>query len=257
MKKLFLIITLSLFCAAAMVSADTQPEEPAAEQNIPENSSDAAHITLDTKTGFPVITNKPFVMFNEGAAVSWVTRIIKQQERSNFVWQDFLLGAYFSVTSRNMRPFDFTIRTTAYYPFSMTFNEHPQKPATPLHFAFDLYAAPIFRLSMWDYVFVNLSGGLHFFFQNADRWNYIHLGIGALAGIELPIAWHWTILIDGIASLDYGNLGTNYALEPFDYVWQYQVSVGVRYSKKGENRYSYIPSKKRAALYKEQQNNGI
>ena len=87
-------------------------------------------------------------MFNEGAAVSWVTRIIKQQERSNFVWQDFLLGAYFSVTSRNMRPFDFTIRTTAYYPFSMTFNEHPQKPATPLHFAFDLYAENIENLGL-------------------------------------------------------------------------------------------------------------
>ena len=31
---------------------------------------------------------------------------------------------------------------------------------------------------------------------------------------------------------------------PFDYSWQYQLSLGVRYSKKKPNQYSYITSRK-------------
>ena len=42
----------------------------------------------------------------------------------------------------------------------------------------------------------------------------------------------------------YGNLGTNARMEPYNFVWQYQVAVGVRYSRKSPNKYSYIPSKR-------------
>lgn len=220
----YILLAAALIWAAAAFSAE--------ESDTPE---------LNANTDVSAGVEKVFVVYNEGFAASWVTRIITQETRSNFVWQDTLLGAYFSIHTRNLRPFDITVRLSAYYPLVSTFNKHPQSAATPLHFALDLYAAPILHLSIWDYVFVNLSAGPHFFFQNADRWNYIHLGMGALVGFELPVARRWTILIDGMASLDYGNLGANSTLEPFDHVWQYQVSLGVRYSKKGENRYSYIP----------------
>lgn len=78
----------------------------------------------------------------------------------------------------------------------------------------------------------------------ADRWHYVHLGIGGVARLDMPLAKRWTLFFDGIASYDYGNLGTNGEMEPYDYVWQYQLGFGVRYSKKAENKYSYIPSKR-------------
>ena len=61
-----------------------------------------------------------------------------------------------------------------------------------------------------------------------------------MAGCELPIAKRWTILVNGFASLDYGNFGTNKNIEPLNYVWQYQLDLGFRYSKKATNSYSYI-----------------
>lgn len=229
MKKLisvFLFVFFSFFLFA-------QEEVPSQEEN------------LDPLTGFPVIEDKPFVVYNEGLATSWVTRVMKQSGRSNFVFSDFLAGAYFGITARNMEPMDLTVRLTAYYPLSSKFNGHPQVSSSPLHYALDLYVAPTLRLTMWNYVYINLSGGLHFFFQNSERWNYIDLGIGGLAGLELPLSRRWTILIDGIASYDYGNFGTNRNLEPYNHVWQYQLSLGVRYSRAGENQYSYIDSRRK------------
>ena len=67
-----------------------------------------------------------------------------------------------------------------------------------------------------------------------------YLGGGALAGLELPIEPRWSILLDGTFSFDYPNFGTNSLVQPYDYSWQYQLNLGVRYSVKGKNRYSYI-----------------
>jgi hypothetical protein len=111
----------------------------------------------------------------------------------------------------------------------------PQKPVTPLHFAVDMAIGARFEPFNMKYVRINAGPALHMFFLNADRWNYFNLGAAAVLGIELPLVSRWTLLIDGYASIDNGNLGTNRQMEPFDIVWQYQINLGFRYSKKKEN----------------------
>lgn len=228
LKHLFLsLYIMTVVCTGAFAS-DT-------EQEIP----------LDPNTGFPVILNKPFIVFNEGITGSWITRIVRQTDRSNFVFKDFMAGAYFSLETKNMQPVDSMVRFAVYYPLSFKFNGHPQVPKNMLNFAFDLFAAPVFlQMDMWNYLRFNITAGLHFLYQMGDRWNYINLGIGALAGMELPVARRWTMLINGYMSIDYGNFGTNRHLEPYDLVWQYQLDIGVRYSRRALNQYSYIPSRR-------------
>lgn len=224
-KKSLLIILLVLF--SFILFAQTTENE-----------------TLDPNTGFPVIKSKPFVVFNEGFAISNVTRVIKQESRSNFVFEDFMIGAYIGITSQNMQPLNSTIRLAFYYPLQFKFNDVPQVAKNVIRYAIDLHAGPVIELNMWHYVSFNLSPGLHFMFQNSDRWNFIYLGVSGLAGIELPIAKRWTILINGIASYDFANFGGNKRMEPIDHSWNYQLDLGVRYSRKAENKYSYIQKRK-------------
>ncbi|MBO5235658.1 MAG: hypothetical protein J6B32_00900 [Spirochaetaceae bacterium] len=198
------------------------------------------NLLIDDKTGFPLIQEKPYIVFNEGLTTAWVTRIIKKENRSNFVFTDFMAGAYFAIETKNMQPLDSIIRFSVYYPISHKFNKVPQAKKNMLNFAFDLVAAPLLQMNMWEYVRINLGLGLHFLYQMGDRWNYINLGAACLAGVELPVAKRWTILLNGNGSWDFGNLGTNRDMEPYDSVWQYQLDLGVRYSRKSENKYSYI-----------------
>ena len=72
--------------------------------------------TIDSKTGFPEITEKPFPIFNYGLTVSNITRIVSQTERSNFIYNETLAGLYFTMESRNMQPVNSLIRIAAYYP---------------------------------------------------------------------------------------------------------------------------------------------
>lgn len=205
--------------------------------------AEGADEKLNPQTGFPAIRDKPFVVFNEGAATAWVTRIQKQTGRSNFVFKDFMAGAYFAMETMNMRPLDSIVRLAVYYPLSHKFNDVPQAKKNMLNFAFDLLAAPFLRLDMWEYVRFKLGAGAHFLYQMGDRWNYMNLGIGGFAAAELPLSRRWTVVLNGYASLDYGNLGTNRDMEPYDHVWQYQLDIGARYSRKAENKYSYIKRK--------------
>ncbi|MDR1747528.1 MAG: hypothetical protein LBR47_00535 [Spirochaetaceae bacterium] len=194
----------------------------------------------DPEIEIPVIKNKPFIIFNEGVTASWITRIIKKETRSNFVFTDFMPGIYLGIKTVNMQPLNSIVRLAAYYPLSFKFNDGPQVPKNVIRYAIDLFAGVAIELNMWEYVRINLAPGLHFLFQNSDRWNYMSLGLGGLAGVELPVAKRWTLLVNGIASIDNGNLGSNKTMEPYDIVYQYQLDVGIRYSRKGENKYSYI-----------------
>lgn len=208
---------------------------------------------LDPRTGFPKITAKPFVMFDEGLSFAQITRISKQEGRSNFVWQDYLIGAHVAAMTENIKPFDLMLRVSAFYPFYHTFNGMQQYPKQTILYAFDLFSGPVIQANMWDYVRINFSAGLHYMYQLTDEYHLHYLGLGAFVGLELPVAWHWTVLLDGTAALDYPNLGTNGIMQPYDYAWQYHVSFGVRYSKKGANQHSYINSKKRARLMVQRQ----
>jgi hypothetical protein len=176
-----------------------------------------------------------FFTFNQGAAASWLTRIVNQSERSNFVFRDFLPGLYFGAELRSIRYIVPMARLAAYYPLTSTFNLMPQKPVTPLHFAADMTVGLRVEPFNMKYLRVNAGPALHMFFLNADRWNYFNLGAAAVAGIEVPLLSRWTLLVDGYASIDNGNLGANRRMEPFDIAYQYQINVGFRYSKKKEN----------------------
>jgi hypothetical protein len=213
--------------------------EPAAEPAAEPEPVIAVEPEPGLAAASPARPKYPFV-FSEGAAASWLTRIIKQTGRSNFVFGDFLPGLYFSTKIARAGLFTPMIRVAAYYPLQSTFNKMPQPPKVPLHYAADLFIAPNFELNMFKYARINLAPGPHLFFLNSERWNYLNLGLAGLAGVELPLTKGWTILINGMVSLDNGNLGANRDMEPFDIVYQYQVDFGVRYSKKAPNEFSYI-----------------
>lgn len=243
-KKIFFPLFLLALSANILFAAgkkDKTAEQPvdediaAVEIDKPEAADE-----IDSKTGFPKIKQRPFIMFNEGAAYTLITRLEKQDKRSNFVRQNHLAGLFFSLQTENMKPVNSMIRIAAYYPFFNTFNGMQQYPKQTILYAFDLLAAPMFQADMWKYVRLNFAGGLHYMYQLTDEYHMNYLGGGLLAGVELPLARRWTILTDGTATLDYPNLGTNRLVQPFDFAWQYNVSVGVRYSKKGENKYAYI-----------------
>ena len=243
-KKIFFLLFLLALSASILFAAGKKDKavEPPVDEDITAVESDKPEAAdeIDSKTGFPKIKQRPFIMFNEGAAYTLITRLEKQDKRSNFVRQNHLAGLFFSLQTENMKPVNSMIRIAAYYPFFNTFNGMQQYPKQTILYAFDLLAAPMFQADMWKYVRLNFAGGLHYMYQLTDEYHMNYLGGGLLAGVELPLARKWTILTDGTATLDYPNLGTNRLVQPFDFAWQYNVSVGVRYSKKGENKYAYI-----------------
>lgn len=234
MKKIFLAFSLALLIFPAFSQ----------ETNLFETSTSDDHndtnVEINEKTGFPKIKAKPFVMFNEGIAMAQVTRIQTVSGRSNFVWQNDMIGAFFQIQTRNMKPLNSVIRTSVFYPFYNKFNGVKQFPKQTILYAFDLFAGPILETDMWKYVRLKFGLGLHYMYQLSDEYHLNYLGGGALAGLELPIEPRWTILLDGTFSFDYPNFGTNRLVQPYDYSWQYQLNLGVRYSVKGKNRYSYI-----------------
>jgi hypothetical protein len=241
MKKELLVPLL--FMAACFFAAAQPAEESEnliytyGDENGPDDYETAASDPAAPPETGPA---RPFLVYHEGLSASWLTRIIKQTSRSNFVYQDFLPGLYFGMGLANVKYVTPMIRLTAYYPLLSTFNKIPQPPKSPLHFGVDFFGGPAFQITGLKYVRFNLTPGLHLLFLNSDRWNYFNLGIAGLVGIEAPLTRGWTILANGIASLDNGSLGGNRLMEPFDIVYQYQVDIGVRYSKKLSNSFSYI-----------------
>jgi hypothetical protein len=187
--------------------------------------------------------SRPFVTFSEGATCSWLTRIIKQNGRNNFVFDDFLPGLYFRTDLHVIKYVTPMVRVAALYPLISTFNQFPQKPKTPLHFGGDMNCGLKFDILDFKYFRMNAGPALHLFFLNADRWNYFEIGASAFAGMELPLSKGWTLLCNGYASIDNGNLGNNRVMEPFDIAYQYQVDIGVRYSTKLKNRASLFSGK--------------
>jgi hypothetical protein len=172
--------------------------------------------------------NKPFLTYSYGTTFSWLTRIIEQNERSNFVLRNFLPGLYFTMELQNIPLVTPEVRLAFYYPLISTFNHVHQKSNTPLHFAIDLFAGACFEIE-WGKFSFNAGPGLHMFYLRSDRWNYLNFGIAATAGIEFAINSNISLLFDVLASLDNGNLGGNRVMEPFDTVFQYQTGIGVRY----------------------------
>jgi hypothetical protein len=254
MKKLyaFAVFSLLFLLAAAAVFSQEKDESknPAqgseakyfdeeSENLFSESDGETVHPAEDKQQAF-------FFLFSEGAAFSWLTRIIRQSGRSNFVFKDSMLGVYSRVDmhiDNNITPM---ARLAVFYPFETTFNKYPQKPKTPLHIGMDMNLGVNFDIFDFSYFRLNAGPAFHLFFLNSDRWNYFELGITAFTGMELPITERWTLVCGFFASLDNGNFGANRDMEPFDIVYQYQVDIGVRYSKKLKNGKSLFPPKEPA-----------
>lgn len=188
--------------------------------------------------------NRPTYVFSEGFSFAQIRRYVsqKEQNRSDFRWCDSLIGAYFQVETKNIKPLNFFGRVSVFYPFAHQFNEMKQTSKQILLYSFDFFGGALFEINSLKYIRFNFGLGPHFNYELSDEYHHIELGGMALAGIELPIAWRWTILIDFLGSIDYGNLGTNKIVCPYNFVWQYQTSIGIRYSIDNTNKYSYIPS---------------
>lgn len=231
--------TLSESNLSASETQSSQSQS-AENQNSAKNQQENSNVELDPKTGFPVIKEKPFVMFNYGFADALITRLELQEERSNFVRQTSLLGAYVSMQTVNIKPINNYTRLAIYYPFYNTFNGMKQSSKQKILGAVDLFWGPMFEADMWKYILIKSAAGLHFMYQRTDEFDLLYLGLGLMAGFELPVAKNWTILANGSFSLDYPNLGSNSRIQPYDYAWTYQIDFGFRYSKKGVHKYSYI-----------------
>jgi hypothetical protein len=231
---------------AAETPSPGPPPPKLAEAPSPAPKESAEPAPSETAASEPAARNRPFVIFNEGVTASWLTRIITQSGRSNFVFKDFLPGLYFGMELVNLKsvfpkfPLVPQLRLAAYYPLRSTFNDIPQPAKLPLHIAADAILGAGIKINALRYVRFSLTPGVHFFFLNSERWNYFNLGAVGILGMELPVSSGWTVLINGMASFDNGNLGKNQAIEPFDIVYQYQVDVGVRFSKKARNEYPWI-----------------
>ena len=234
MKKIFLSFAFAFLLFPAICQNTSLFGSSAQDDKDDEN------VEINERTGFPRIKAKPFIMFNEGFAAAQVTRIQTVSGRSNFVWQNNMIGAFFQIQTRNMKPVNSVIRTSVFYPIYNTFNDVKQYPKQTVLYAFDLFAGPIIETDMWKYVRLKFGLGLHYMYQLSDEYHLNYLGGGALAGLELPIEPRWSILLDGTFSFDYPNFGTNRLVQPYDYSWQYQINLGVRCSVKGKNKYSYI-----------------
>lgn len=199
---------------------------------------------INPVTGFPEIKNQPFAMFNEGVIFNQINRIEFKKESSNFVRQDYLVGAYASLQTKHIQPADSYLQISAFYPVHQTFNGMKQVPKQMFLFAFDVFYGPYFETDMWKYVRIHFIPGLHYTYQITDEFHLHYVGLQVKSGIDLPLAHHWSILLSGAFTLDYANLGTNRLIQPYDMAWQYRISLGVRYSRKGRNDFAYIESRR-------------
>ena len=238
MKK-SILIALCIFFTFSNFSFS---EDSATLGNFP-SVTDENFETAQTEEeiSFPTIVDKPFWIFNFCPTYSMVTRIIYQDDysRSNFVWQNHLIGLSIEALSVNVKPADSILRIGLYYPIYYSFNGMEQAAKQTILYAFDLFWGPRFQTDMWDYVYINFAFGPHFLYQLSDEYHHIELGGAVLLGLEWPISKRWTVVSNGLFSVDYGNLGSNRDIQPYNLVYNYQIELGFRYSRKKPNKYPY------------------
>ena len=93
-KKIILCLILTNLLAINVLSSFAQEKTNGKDDTV----------EINEKTGFPEIEKVPFVVWQEGLTGCLGTRIIKKSDRSNFVWQEYMAGAFFGFKTRNMEP---------------------------------------------------------------------------------------------------------------------------------------------------------
>ena len=188
---------------------------------------------------FCLDSNLKFV-FDEGVSYCQVSRIELLEDRSNFVRENMMIGAYFSTQTRGLPDFNFQLDVAAYYPFYQAFNGMKQNPKNVLNYAFDGFFGLCGEYPRLKYVNITGSLGMHYMYQLTDEWHMNYLGLGIALALELPVSKGWTIINRNFFSYDNANLGKNKTIQPFYASYQYHINLGVRYSRAVRNRYSYI-----------------
>ena len=183
------------------------------------------------------------ITFDEGFSFCQLTRIEKLEDRSNFVRENLMLGAYFSTQTVGFPVCDLQLDISAYYPFYQAFNGMKQQPKNIISYAFDGYLAIHGTYDRFKYVLITGSIGMHYMYQLTDEYHMNYLGLGATLGMEFPISRGWTIVNRNFFSYDNANLGKNKLVQPFYASYQYHINLGVRYSKRVRNSFSYIDSR--------------
>ena len=180
------------------------------------------------------------IIFDEGVSYAQVTRIEKMDNRSNFVRENMMAGAYFSTQTIGLPVVDFELDISAYYPFYQAFNGMKQKTHNLICYAFDGFLGAQKTFKQLKYVYINCALGMHYMYQLTDEYHMHYLGIGGELGFELPILPRWTIISRNYITYDNANLGTNKLIQKFDASYQYRFDLGVRYSRRVPNEYPYI-----------------
>ena len=180
-------------------------------------------------------------ILNEGVSFGQLTRIEKMSDRSNFVRENLLIGGFVNFQTVDLYELlDFTVQIAAYYPFYNAFNGMKQFPKNKLNYALDTFLGATYTFDKIKYVPIDLSLGMHYMYQLTDEYHMSYLGLGFLGTARLPVAQKWTIVNNYFFSIDDANLGGNTKIQPFAISYQYHIDLGVCFSKRSLNPYSYV-----------------
>lgn len=182
-------------------------------------------------------------VFDEGVSYAQVTRVEHQTNRSNFVRENMMIGAFFNFQTVNLSKLDFIEQVSVYYPFYNAFNGMRQFPKNMFNYAIDNFTGITADYKKLKYINFDFSLGMHYMFQMTDEWPMSYLGIGLQTGMNFPISRYWTILNTYLISFDNANIGPNKLMQPFEISYQYHINLGVRYSRRAPNTYCYIKPK--------------
>jgi len=184
------------------------------------------------------------VVFDEGVTYGQITRIEKMENRSNFVRETFLAGAFFNVETVDFWLVDFMLQINGYYPFYNAFNGMRQYPKQVLLYAVDGYFGAVYHFDYIKYLPIDLSMGLHYMYQLTDEYHMSYVGLGILQTLKFPLTERWTLVNNYFFSFDDANLGSNKNIQKFEGSYQYHIDIGIRYSGKVLNSYYYIKGNK-------------
>lgn len=230
MKKRFLIV-LTLLASINLLFSQETAEELEIQEETPTR---------------PVLSLPELkFLFDEGVSYCQVTRIEKMDNRSNFVRENMMIGPYFNMQTVDFSFFDFVLNLSAYYPFYQAFNGMPQKPRNMFNYAINGFFGITGTYNHLKFVELNMSLGMHYMYQLTDEWYMNYLGIGGCLGLKLPVTKNWSIVNNNYFSYDNANLGNNKNIQPFAGSYQYQIDLGISFSKKVLNKYYYIDTDKR------------
>lgn len=196
------------------------------------------------ETAETTIEGGPFLfVFDEGASYAQVTRVEKQTNRSNFVRENMMAGAFFSFQTVNLGRFDIIEQLSAYYTFYNAFNGMQQFPKNIINYAVDNFLGITKCYDKLNFVNVNFAAGMHYMFQLTDEWPMHYIGLGLKGALEFPVTEGFTIVNNYFVSFDNANIGPNKLMQPFEISYQYHIDLGVRFSKRVANSYCYVKPK--------------